>query len=147
MKNTDVPHPEIKSEKKQRESMSDPVIGAAQYLLERVGEASGRAVVVQAADVGRPVGLSHSDIARRAPEICNRIQAAGFAVEFDGSAFRIGRPLFDRYIEECLEQHKKTGDWKVVLISKADLTDNDRAAIDAEVRQRLGKKPKPWPRG
>jgi hypothetical protein len=126
--------------------MSDPVIGAAAYLLERVGKASGRAVVVQATEVGKPVGLSRLDIVRRAPEICNRIQTAGLAAEFDGSAFRISRPLVDRSIEECLEEYNKTGDWKVVLNSKTDLTEDDRGAIDAQVRERLGKKPKPWPR-
>ena len=126
--------------------MSDPVIGAAEYLQERVGEASGKGVVVKATEVGGVIGLSRSDIGRRAPEICSRLEAVGLAAEFDGSAFRVSRPLFTRYIAECVEEHKKTGAWKSLLKSKADLTENDRATIDAQVRQRLGKMPKPWPR-
>lgn len=125
--------------------MNDPIAGAVEFVLGRLSFASGVAIVVKAADVGRVVGLSVSDVQRKASEICKRVKDSGLCVEFAGDAFRVTRPLLEACVAQCLEEYKTKGQWETFLTTRAELTDKDRAAVDAEVRQRLGKAARAWP--
>lgn len=123
---------------------NDPVIGAAQFIVETLGKSASITLRLDGVSVGKTVGLTPSDITRRAPEICCRIREMGHDAEFVQGVFTVSRPVLEHCVRECMEEHSTKGQWTEFLEAKGGLSNQDKAIVNAEVRKRLGKPLKPW---